>query len=140
MVEMVGKGEMFLTIFVKKDDALFMRNVEKNYIVKDMIGYGWKGGVMIQFSLYDTIFSFINTHLESGQKVTQSRMNMARDVLREIGLFSEQDMIEPDAVSDFSFFLGDLNFRLNSTYRQHAANLANSAQLISSLDQLSLLR
>ena len=82
---------------------------------------------MIQFSLYDTIFSFINTHLESGQKVTEQRMNMARDVLREIGLFSEQDMIEPDAAADFSFFMGDLNFRLNSTFTKHAPNLANSA-------------
>lgn len=116
---MVGKGEMFLVVFVKKEDALFMRNVEKNYIVKDLIGYGWKGGVMIQFSLYDTIFSFINTHLESGQKVTEDRMKMASEVLREIGLFNEQDMIEPDAMADFSFFIGDLNFRFNSTFRQH---------------------
>ena len=117
MVEFVGKGEMFLTVFVKKEDALFMRNVEKNYIVKDLIGYGWKGGVMIQFSLYDTVFSFTNTHLESGQNASNSRITMAKDVLREIGLHSEQEMIEPDAVADFAFFLGDLNFRLNSTYR-----------------------
>ena len=59
---------MFLMVFVKKDDALSIRNVEENYVVKDLIGYGWKGGVMIKFTLHDTIFSFINCHLESGQK------------------------------------------------------------------------
>ena len=65
-VEYVGKGEIFLVIFVKEFDCRFMRDTGKNYIMKDMIGYGWKGGVMIQFTLYDTTFSFINCHLESG--------------------------------------------------------------------------
>lgn len=40
-----------------------MRNVETNAIAKDIIGYGFKGAVMTQFSLYDTNFSFINSHL-----------------------------------------------------------------------------
>ena len=65
-VEYVGKGEIFLVVFVKEFDCRFMRDTGKNYIMKDMIGYGWKGGVMIQFTLYDTTFSFINCHLESG--------------------------------------------------------------------------
>lgn len=65
-VEYVGKGEIFLVVFVNKYDCRFMRDCNKNYIIKDLLGYGWKGGVMIQFTLYDTNFSFINCHLESG--------------------------------------------------------------------------
>ena len=49
-------------------------------------------------------------------------------------------MIEPDAVSDFSYFIGDLNFRLNSTYTEHAREVNRSAQMVEELDQLYLLR
>lgn len=44
---------------------------------------------------------------------------MAQEILKEIGLFSEKDQIEPDAMSDINFFMGDLNFRFNSTYTEH---------------------
>ena len=47
------------------------------------------------------------------------RILMAQGVLKEIGLFSVQDMIEPDAIADVNFFMGDLNFRINSTYEKH---------------------
>ena len=46
-VDFVGKGEIFLVVFVKEYDCRFLRDVCKNYIMKDMLGYGWKGGVMI---------------------------------------------------------------------------------------------
>lgn len=48
-------------------------------------------------------------------------MTMAQGILKEIGLFSEKDMIEPDAVADINFFMGDLNFRLGLTYSTHIA-------------------
>ena len=63
---MVGKGELMLAIFIKKTDRQMVRNIAKNYVVRDMLGYGWKGAVMIRFCLHDTSFSFINSHLESG--------------------------------------------------------------------------
>ena len=68
-VEFVGKGQIFLVVFVKTLDARFLKDSDKNYITKDkisFINYGFKGGVMIQFTLYDTKFSFVNCHLESG--------------------------------------------------------------------------
>ena len=46
-VEYVGKGEIFLVVFVKEQDCRFMRDATKNYIMKDMLGYGWKGGCMV---------------------------------------------------------------------------------------------
>ena len=44
---------------------------------------------------------------------------MAQGILKDIGLFSEMDMIEPDAIADINFFMGDLNFRFNRTFTQH---------------------
>jgi len=46
-IEFVGKGEIFLVVFVKEYDCRFMRDPSKNLIMKDLIGYGWKGGVMV---------------------------------------------------------------------------------------------
>lgn len=119
MIEFVGKGEIFLVVFVKADDCRFMRDSYKNYIMKDMLAWGWKGGVMVQFTLYDTCFSFINCHLESGQNAVDKRILMAQGILKEIGLFSEKEQIEPDAIADINFFMGDMNFRFNRTYTQH---------------------
>ena len=53
-------------------------------------------------------------------------MIMASGILKEIGLFSEKDMIEPDAIADVNFFMGDLNFRFNNTYTQHLAQVDQS--------------
>ena len=64
-------------MFVKVYDWYFMREMKKSYVMKDILGYGWKGGTMIQFTLYDTSFSFINCHLESGQNAVDKRLKMA---------------------------------------------------------------
>ena len=59
---------------------------------------------------------------------------MASELLREIGPFSEQDMIEPDAVAEFCFFIGDLNFRFNCTYTNHIQDIERSPELAPTLD------
>ena len=97
-----------------------MRELKKSYVMKDLLGYGWKGGTMIQFTLYDTSFSFINCHLESGQNAVDKRLKMAQSILREISV-ENGSTIEPDAIADINFFLGDLNFRLNRTYTEHVS-------------------
>ena len=43
-------------------------------------------------------------------------------------------MIEPDAVTDFNFFMGDLNFRFNRTFTEHISEVEHSAQLLRELD------
>ena len=107
-------------MFVKVYDWYFMRELKKSYVMKDLLGYGWKGGTMIQFTLYDTSFSFINCHLESGQNAVDKRLKMAQSILREISV-ENGSTIEPDAIADINFFLGDLNFRFNRTYTEHVS-------------------
>ena len=60
---------------------------------------------------------------------------MASDVLKSISC-NEKDMIEPDAVHDFNFFLGDLNFRFNRTFMEHMPDIHRSSELFRELDQL----
>lgn len=65
---------------------------------------------------------------------------MAAGILNEIGLFSEKEMIEPDAIADINFFMGDLNFRFNRTYTEHIPDVQHSPSLIYKFCQLHLVR
>ena len=65
---------------------------------------------------------------------------MAQGILKEIGLFNESDMIEPDAIADVNFFMGDLNFRYNSTYQQFAPQIDQAPLFYNQLDQLHVAR
>ena len=49
-------------------------------------------------------------------------------------------MIEPDAVNDFNFFMGDLNFRFNRTFTEHYPQVKLSPELFRELDQLHIAR
>ena len=66
------------------------------------------------------------------------RLAMAESILKEIGLFSETERIEPDAIADINFFMGDLNFRFNRTFTQHSKHVLQSAELFPQFDQLHI--
>ena len=65
---------------------------------------------------------------------------MSSDVLKSIACISDKELIEQDAIHDFNFFIGDLNFRINRTYSQHIPFLEDSPALVDTLDQLVLAR
>ena len=45
---------------------------------------GNKGGMLVQFQLYNKVFSFVNVHLVSGASKGDSRNEMMGTVLKEI--------------------------------------------------------
>ena len=58
---------------------------------------------------------------------------MTAEVMKSISA-ADKDMIEPDAVCDFNFFMGDLNFRFNRTFQDHMPDIDRSPQLLRELD------
>ena len=58
---------MYLVVFVKRRDAIYISGHDTNYKAIDAVGYGFKGGVKVQLTIYDMKISFINCHLTSGQ-------------------------------------------------------------------------
>ena len=46
-IDYVGKGQMFLAVFVKRRDAINISSHNGNYRAIDPVGYGYKGGVMV---------------------------------------------------------------------------------------------
>ena len=71
---------------------------------------------MVQLTLYNLKFSFINCHLISGAENVDARLRMAADLLKSVSGASGTDALGPDATSDFNFFMGDLNMRFNQTF------------------------
>ena len=99
---------------------------------------GNKGGIMLKFTFYDKVFNFINVHLESGTgQKAQVRNEMMQVILKSISTQKGLDKVEPDAVSDFNWILGDMNARFKSTYSEHIDKVKDSYKYIQRLCDLT---
>ena len=59
--------EMYISVYVKKKDKPFLKDVETNDLplgIAKVIGN--KGGLWMRFTLYERTFSVIDVHLTSG--------------------------------------------------------------------------
>ena len=131
--------ELMLCVFIKKTDFNYLHSRNSNSIPLGFAGYvGNKGGLCLQFSLYERTFCFINCHLTSGAETVEKRVQMIADILKKIQpkVTRTTHRIETDSLHDFHFILGDMNFRFNRTYTEHIAQLKQSADLIPKYDQL----
>lgn len=120
---------MFIVVFIHKDQAPFVTNVQGKYFATGVMNYvGNKGGLLLQFSLFERAFCIINCHLPSGVDKSEKRMDHLANILRNIGCSKNSaDRVEPDANSDFSIILGDLNSRFMSTYTAHIDKVKKSS-------------
>ena len=75
---------------------------------------GNKGGLQISFRIYDYLFNVINVHLIHGAKRFEKRNEMMSELIRKMRIQREE--IDPDIIADFSFILGDLNYRMEGTF------------------------
>jgi len=107
--------ELFLIAFVRVNHGPHLKNVNSNYKATGIANVlGNKGGLQISFYLYDYYFHFINVHLCHGNKRFDQRNQMMSDLIRNMKL--ERQELDPDFFADFSFILGDLNYRMETTY------------------------
>lgn len=66
--------EMFLIVLVHKDDYPYLRAVRHSSIAMGVMGVvGNKGGLLLEFSIYDHTFSIMNCHLLSGAMKGEKR-------------------------------------------------------------------
>jgi inositol polyphosphate 5-phosphatase INPP5B/F len=114
--------EMFLVVLVRKDDHPFVRGVRSSSIAMGVMGVvGNKGGLLLEFSIYDHTFSIMNCHLLSGALKGEKRNDQMGSIMKLIN--PSKFKFEPDAVSDFSLILGDLNYRFKSTFSDYIASV-----------------
>ena len=140
-VEFVEMWELMLCVFVKRKHLGFLHSRSQNVIALGLAGYvGNKGGLCIQFSLYERSFSFINCHLTHGANSEQARLDMMAEILKKVQPKCQKSThrIETDAICDFNFIIGDLNSRFNRTFEQHIGEVHLSPQMAPAYDQLLL--
>jgi GH24 family phage-related lysozyme (muramidase) len=99
---------------------------------------GNKGGVAYSFQLKNRLFNFIAAHLRHGQSKEAERDQMAQQLVSQMKMQELQTHIpglESDAIADFCFFFGDLNYRLNTNYASlNNTNIQNAIPMIPKFD------
>jgi hypothetical protein len=70
----------------------------------------------MSFKLYDYLYNFINVHLVHGAKRFEKRNEMMSDLIRRMRVQREE--LDPDIISDFSFILGDMNYRMEGDFEK----------------------
>jgi hypothetical protein len=127
--------EMFLVGFARMNHIPFVKNIQINYIAAGVGGVlGNKGGLQMSFKLYDSLYNFINVHLVHGAKRYDKRNEMMSDLIRRMRIQREE--IDPDVIADFSFILGDMNYRMQGDFEGLVPKIDQIITLRKGLDQL----
>ncbi|KAJ9545814.1 hypothetical protein OSB04_025521 [Centaurea solstitialis] len=118
--QMVG---IFITVWVRRRLRKYIQNVHVSAVGVGGGGYiRNKGSISVRMSIYQTFFCFICTHLTSGEKEAD-KVKRNADV-HEIHKRTRFNMISnstlPERIynHDRIIWLGDLNYRLNSSYER----------------------
>ena len=82
--------------------------------------FGNKGSVALRLRIYQTTICFTCAHLSAGQSKAKDRVDDFVQIHRKCfqqnkeGVQNEAEIEE----SDYKFFFGDLNFRINGQYNK----------------------
>ena len=114
--------EMWLVCFVKTQHKNHLARVRCQELAKGIGGIlGNKGGIAASFTLYNRLFNIVATHLSAKPGKIKERNDMSSALINEFKLQEFQSEIgglECDILAEFSFFMGDLNYRLETDYNQ----------------------
>ncbi|WOL16251.1 type I inositol polyphosphate 5-phosphatase 8 [Canna indica] len=138
--QMVG---IFLCVWVRASFLPAISRLQVSCVGRGLMGYmGNKGSISISMSLQQTTFCFICTHLASGEKDGDEvrRNSDVMEILKRTKFLqsphSPQTILQHEKV----IWLGDLNYRLDSTTGSNAHELLqeNNWQSLLEKDQLRI--
>ncbi|XP_024969950.1 type IV inositol polyphosphate 5-phosphatase 3 isoform X1 [Cynara cardunculus var. scolymus] len=116
--QMVG---IFITVWVRRRLRKYIQNVHVSAVGVGAMGcIGNKGSISVRMSIYQTFFCFICSHLTSGER-DADKVKRNADV-HEIHKWTRFSSISnstlPERIynHDRIIWLGDLNYRLNTSY------------------------
>lgn len=126
---------ILLYIFVLREIMLRARDFETESVKTGFGGLlGNKGGVSLRFTLNGNSFSVTNSHLAAHQENLQQRVDDYNSILD-----GTKFMIDSNTSSilthDYSFWFGDLNFRLDSIEKYEVLNVITKARTSSTDDE-----
>lgn len=101
---------MMMCVFIKNQHVSSVSNLEvvsKPTGIANLIGN--KGGLLVSFSILETSFCFISSHLAAKPHNVELRKNNYYDLIKNMRTGIKE--LEPVFQFDYVFWCGDLNFR-----------------------------
>ena len=115
IVNSINIWEMILIVAIRNTHRHAIGNIRVFSKAKGFAGViGNKAGLGITFSVYDSLFTVFNVHLHWGQSGKDKRIEMMNSLIDQNKL--GEDSIDVSELSDYTFILGDFNFRMDTTY------------------------
>ncbi|EGC35666.1 hypothetical protein DICPUDRAFT_78660 [Dictyostelium purpureum] len=103
---------LLLCIYVKEDSIYCFREVQIQNIKVGLQGLaGNKGGIGVRLLFADTSFTFVTAHFAAGHSNVDDRVNDFREIDSQLAFGRQGQYRVSD--SDYSFWLGDFNFRID---------------------------
>ena len=106
---------MTLCVFIQKEWHHLVSNIEvsnKPTGIGKIIGN--KGGVMVSFTINETTFCFISSHLAAKPNGEAVRKQNYIDLIK--GMRTGMKKLESTFQYDYTFWLGDMNFRIDAPF------------------------
>ncbi|XP_078432214.1 type IV inositol polyphosphate 5-phosphatase 3-like [Wolffia australiana] len=117
--QMVG---VYLSIWVRRGLKKHIQNVKVSTVGVGVMGYiGNKGSISVSMSVYQTLFCFVCCHLTAGEKEgDEVRRNADVTDIHRRTIFRSPGDGMPMTIRDHErvVWLGDLNYRLNSSFEK----------------------
>lgn len=117
-VEMVG---LLLVMFISDQWKHAIKSLQKDTVRTGMGGqFGNKGAVVLRVRLFETTLCFVCAHLTAGHSKPKERVEDVVQIHKKafqqnkVGVQNEVEIED----SNYKFFFGDLNFRINGEFRE----------------------
>ncbi|KAF8793347.1 inositol polyphosphate 5-phosphatase K-like isoform X1 [Argiope bruennichi] len=113
---------MSLYLFSKREHITYIRGLQTSYTRTGLGGmWGNKGGVTIRFNAYGCSVCIVNCHLAAHDSELQQRIDDYNSIL------DHQKFVDPQTENiithDYTFWFGDLNFRLDEFTAEEIVHL-----------------
>lgn len=119
---------ILLYIFVLREIMLHARDFETESVKTGFGGLlGNKGGVSLRFTLNGNSFCTTNSHLAAHQENLQQRIQDYKSILDGTKFLLDSNT-SSILTHDYSFWFGDLNFRLDSIEKHEVLNIITKAK------------
>jgi hypothetical protein len=104
----------YIIMFAKEEHREKMSVIRKVKVKTGFSGMtGNKGSVAVRFNFENTSFSFLNSHLESGQNAQAERMEHVRQIFNDTFNDFSVCQTQEKCFHDYKCFFGDMNFRID---------------------------
>lgn len=111
----VDMCQMFLIVFIKEKYYPYVENIKSSYKAMGFAKIvGNKGGIGISFKLFGYKMTFINCHLAPKPYKVLERNKHAKNIVKYLKIGDE--FVDFDISSDYLFWQGDLNYRVDYNY------------------------